>query len=163
MSKRYVSFISPCPATLRVRYSGVVSYLHKDINMLERTRQFVSKMCTKIWDSSYMYHELLETLHLPTLAQCRLHLSLCLMYRTIHGYFPPNNINIVPSGTSSHYTTLCRSYSLHQPFARTDSSFLPNTVLHWNSLPEYVVTSPSLSSFKHDLSLSTSQFGYAVY
>ena len=79
------------------------------------------------------------------------------MHRTIHGllYFPPNIINIIPSGTSSHYA---RSYSLHQPFARTDSylhSFLPNTVLHWNSLPEYVVTSPSLSSFKHDLSLFT--------
>ena len=73
------------------------------------------------------------------------------MYRIIHGlmYFPPNIV--VPSGTPPHYT---RSYSLHQPFARTDSylySFLPNTVSYWNTLPEYVVASSS-SSFKRNLS-----------
>ncbi len=101
-------------------------------------------MCTKTWDSSY--NELLDRLHLPTLAQRRLHLSLCFMYRIIHRllYFHPNII--VPSSTSSHYT---RSYSLYQPFARTDSylhSFLPNTVSQWNTLPEYIVASPSLPS-----------------
>ena len=74
------------------------------------------------------------------------------MYRIIYGlmYFPPNIV--VPSSTPSHYP---RSYSLHQPFARTDSylySFLPNTVSYWNTLPEYVVASPSLSSFKRNLS-----------
>ena len=45
----------------------------------------------------------------------------CFMYRIIHRlmYFPPNIV--VPSCTPSHYT---RSYSLHQPFAHTDSCIL---------------------------------------
>ena len=105
----YLSLVRP-----HLEYAAPVwsPYLHKNINMLERSSR------AKIWDSSY--NELLERLHLPTPAQRRLHLSLCFMYRTIHGllYFPPNIINIVPSGTSSHYA---RSYSLHQPFTRTDS------------------------------------------
>ena len=83
----YLSLVRP-----HLEYAAPVwsPYLHKDINMLERTQQFASKMCTKIRDSSY--NELLERLHLPTLAQHRLHLSLCFMYRTIHKllYFPPN-------------------------------------------------------------------------
>ncbi len=129
----YLSLVRP-----HLEYAAPVwsPHLHKDIAKLERTQQFASKMCTKTWDSSYN-DELLDRLHLPTLAQRRLHLSLCVMYRIIHVllYFPPNNI-IVPSSTSSHYI---RSYSLYQPFARTDSylhSFLPNTVSQWNTFPE---------------------------
>ncbi len=127
-------------------------------------------MCTKPWD--YSYNELLDRLHLPTLAQRRLHLSLCFMYRIIHGllYFPPNII--VPSSTSSHYTSslvprlskrmkawgrgyYTRSYSLYQPIDSYLYSFLPNTVSQWNTLPEYVVASPSLPSviFLLDFSL----------
>ncbi len=151
-SKRCASFTSRSLVQQHLEYGAPVwsPHLHTDITMVERTQQFASKMCTKPWDFSY--NELLDRLHLPTLAQRRLHLSLCFLYRIIHGllYFPPNVF--VPSSTSSHYT---RPYSLYQPFARTDSylhSFLPNTVPQWNTLPEYVVASPSLSSFKRNLS-----------
>ena len=94
--------------TITLEYTALVwsPHLHKDITILEKIQQFASKICTKTWDCSY--NELLDRLQLPTLAQRRLHLSLCFMYRIIHGlmYFPPNII--VPSSTPSHYT---RSYS----------------------------------------------------
>ena len=149
LQQLYLSLVRP-----HLKYAAPVwsPHLNKYIIMLERTQQFACNMCTKIWDSSN--NELLDRLHLPTLAQRRLYLSLCFMYRIIHGlmYFPTNII--VPSSTSSHYT---RSYSLYQPFARTDSylhSFLPNTLSQWNILPDqYVVDSPSLCSFKHNLSI----------
>ena len=141
----YLSLVWP-----HLEYAAPVwsPHLNKYITMLERTQQFACKMC-KIWDSSN--NELLDRLHLPRLAQHRLYLSPCFMYRIIHGLMNfPTNI-IVPSSMSSHYT---RSYSLYQPFARTDSYLhsLPNTVSQWNILPEYVVDSPSLCSFKHNLS-----------
>ena len=142
----YLSLVRP-----HLEYAAPVwsPYLHKDINIFERTQQFASKMCTKIWDSSY--NELLERLHLPTLAQRRLHLSSCTGLST--GYCIFLLILLISSLAAHHLTTL----GLIQPFARTDSYLhSSNTVLHWNSLTEYMLlTSPSLSSFKHDLSLFT--------
>ncbi len=72
---------------------------------LERTQQFASRMCTNNWDGGY--DELLDMLELPTLAQRRLHMRLCFMYKIIRGllYFPPNVV--IPSNILSHYS---RSY-----------------------------------------------------
>ena len=128
-------------------------HLQKDIDMLEKTQKFATKVCTKLWDWSY--HELLAKLHLPTLTQRRLHIDLCLMYKIIHGlmYFPPDIVT--PSTTVTHNP---RSLLLQEPFARTNAyknSFLPRSISNWNSLPNYVVLSPSFSSFKHSLSLYT--------
>ena len=72
----YLSIVRP-----HLEYATQVwsPYMHKDIMMLERTQLFACKMCTRTWDSSY--DELLKRLHLLTLEQRRLHLSLCFMYR----------------------------------------------------------------------------------
>ena len=101
-------------------------------------------------------------LHLPTLTQHRLHIDLCLMYKIIHGlmYFPPDIVT--PSTTVTHNP---RSLLLQEPFARTNAyknSFLPRSTSNWNSLPNYVVLSPSFSSFNHSLSLYTLQLGYTI-
>jgi len=42
----------------------------------------------------------------------------------------------------------------YQPFAHTNcflNSFIPHAVSRWNTLPELVVSAPSLSTFKHSL------------
>ena len=54
---------------------GLLMHLQKDIAMLEKTQQFASRICTKNWDAGY--HELLDMLDLPSLAQRRLHTRLC--------------------------------------------------------------------------------------
>ena len=71
----------------------------------------------------------------------------------LHGlmYFPPDIVT--PSTTVTHKP---RSLLLQEPFAWTNAyknSFLPRSTSNWNSLPNYVVLSPSVSSFKHSLSL----------
>ena len=128
-------------------------HLQKDIAMLEKTQQFASRICTKNWDAGY--HELLDRLDLPSLAQRRLHTRLCYVYKIVHGllYFPPDVV--VPSSALSHNP---HSHLLYQPFAHTNSylhSFIPNSVSNWNMLPDYVVSSPSFTSFKYNLSLFT--------
>ena len=82
----YLSLVRP---HLEYATSAWSPHLQKDITMLEKTQRFATKVCTKLWDSSY--HDLLDKLRLPTLAQRRLHVDLCLMYKIIHGlmYFPP--------------------------------------------------------------------------
>ena len=105
----------------------------------------------KNWDAGY--HELLDMLDLPSLAQRRLHTRLCYVYKIVHGllYFPPDVV--VPSSALSHNP---RSHLLYQPFAHTNSylhSFILNSISNWNMLPDYVVSSPSFTSFKYNLSL----------
>ena len=148
----YVSLVRP-----HLEYAAPVlsPHLQKDIAMLEKTQQFASRICTKNWDAGY--HELLDMLDLPSLAQRRLHTRLCYVYKIVHGllYFPPDVV--VPSSALSHNP---RSHLLYQPFAHTNSylhSFIPNSVsiANWNMLPDYVVSSPSFTSFKYNLSMFT--------
>ena len=146
----YVSLVRP-----HLEYAAPVwsPYLQKDIAMLEKTQQFASRICTKNWDAGY--HELLDMLDLPSLAQRRLHTRLCYVYKIVHGllYFPPDVV--VPSSALSHNP---RSHLLYQPFAHSNSylhSFIPNSISNWNMLPDYVVSSPSFTSFKYNLSLFT--------
>ena len=92
-------------------------YLQKDIAMLEKIQQFASRICTKNWDAGY--HELLDMLDLPSLAQRRLKKKrLCYAYKIVHGllYFPPDVV--VSSSALSHNP---RSHLLYQPFAHTNS------------------------------------------
>ncbi len=115
--------------------------------LLERTQHFASKMCTKTWHSSY--NELLDRLHQPTLAQRRLHLSLSFMYRTGYCIF----LLILLFLAARHFTTPDHTHFtnlLHVLIHTWTPSYL--TLSQWNTLPEYVVASPSLSSFKRNLS-----------
>ena len=69
-------------------------YSHIWNMLLQKTKQFASKICNKNWDDAY--HELLDMLDLPSLAQRRLHTRLCYVYKIVHRllYFPPD---VVPS------------------------------------------------------------------
>ena len=80
-------------------------------------------MCTKSWDTSY--DDLQELLNLPSLSNHRI-------------FFKLRSVLIE---TKSHIN---RSLQLTQPFVRTNSyyySFVPNSIFHWNLLPEYKISS----------------------
>ena len=77
--------------------------LTKDITKLENVQKFALKMCTKSWDSGYQ--DLLDLTQMPTLENRRLYLSLCTLYKIIHGHFYfPDNVFI--SQPSRHFQTL---------------------------------------------------------
>jgi len=97
------------------------------------------------------YEELLSTLQLSSLTNRRLFLKLCTIFKVLHGlcYFPQNVFSA--RETRSH---VCRPLMLTHPFARTNSyfySFVPHSILQWNNLPEHVVSSSSMHSFKESL------------
>ena len=142
----YISIVRP-----HMEYAAPVwdPHLRKDQDLLESTQKFACKMITRKWDKGY--DELLNMTNLPSLADRRLYLKLCSLYKIVHNlsYFPPNII--VPKVTRSYTST---PFTLYQPFAHTNcflNSFVPHCVSHWNSLPESVVSSPSLATFKHSL------------
>jgi len=81
---------------------------------------------------------------LPSLTNRRLYLKLCSLYKIVYdlSYFPPDIV--VPKVTRSYTST---PFTLYQPFAHTNcflNSFIPHSVSHWNTLPELVVSAPSL-------------------
>ncbi len=130
----YISIVRP-----HLEYAAPVwdPHLRKDCELLEHTQKFAFKICTKTWDKGY--DDLIDMINLPPLANRRLHVKLCSLYKIVHDllYFPPNIV--VPKVTRSH---TCTPYTLQQPFARTNSyfySFVPRSISLWNALPEFVV------------------------
>ncbi len=129
----YISLVRP-----HLEYAAPVwdPHLQRDIQLLERTQKFACRMSSKTWDAGY--GELLF-------------LKMCTVFKIVRNlcYFPPDFFSTRESRTYTH-----RSYLLTQPFARTNSyfySFVPNSVLQWNSLPEPIISKPSLPAFKHSL------------
>ena len=115
---------------------------------LKEHKKFACRMCTKAG-----YEDLLDTLQLLSLSNRRLFLKLCTLFKIVHGlcYFPLHAIS-----TRKARSNKSRTLMLTQPFARTNSyfhSFIINSVLHWNSLPEHVISScsfqQSLSNYIH--------------
>ena len=76
-------------------------------------------MISKNWDKGY--NELLYMTNLPSLADRRLYLKLCSLYKIVHNmtYFPPD---IVVSKVTRSYTST--PFTLYQPFAHTNCFFL---------------------------------------
>ena len=144
----YVSIVRP-----HMEYAAQVwdPHLKRDQDLLESTQKFACKMIPKNWDKGY--DELLYMTNLSSLADRRLYLKLCSLYKIIHNMTCfPHDI-VVPKVTRSYTST---PFTLYQPFAHTNcffSSFVPHTVSHWNSLPESVVSCPSLATFKHSLTM----------
>ena len=124
-------------------------HLRKDQDLLESTQKFTCKVMTKTRDTGY--DDLLNMTNLPSLANIRLYLKLCSLYKIVYdlSYFPPDIV--VPKVTRTYTST---PFTLYQPFAHTNcflNSFIPHSVSHWNTLPELVVSAPSLLTFKHSL------------
>ena len=124
-------------------------YTAKDIEALESVAR---RMATHNWTSSYQ--ELLSLTDLPTLERKRIELQLSHLFKIVHNlcYFPEGLVTV---RECSHYNTrTTHSLTLHQPFAHTNNylnSFLPRTVSFWDKLPEDIVFSASLNSFKSHL------------
>ena len=129
-------------------------HLAKDIQEIERVQAFACRMATHTWRANYQ--ELQSIIKIPTLERRRLELKLGHLFKIIHNlcFFPEGvfcyreQTPLVTSTRSAHSLTLV------QLFAHTNSylySFVPHTISCWNSLPEELVTSSSLTTFKSKL------------
>ena len=124
-------------------------YTCKETHMIESVQKFACKVCLKCWDSDYdaMLH-LLGITHLSTRQQ---YLKLTCLYKVLHGYsyFP---LGVFVYNTFSHLRS--SNYDVVRSFCRTNylyHSFVPNVAHLWNSLPDPIKTSPSVSTFKRCL------------
>ena len=148
--KLYIAIIRP-----HLEYASQVwdPYLQKDQQTLENIQKFACRVCLKRWDLSYP--AMLRTLSIPTLAARRQQLKLCTFFRYV------NQLSIAPIANITHRVPPFQSRHIHDlayvcPIARTNQymySFFPHPINLWNNLPDFVVHSDSLATFKHSLQL----------
>ena len=127
-------------------------YLHKDMQKLELVQKFALKVCLKKWNCSYS--ELLHESGIPELSDRRKILNLLYLYKAANGLMTVPDGIIVPR-LCDHNTHSSNQITYIQPFARTNTyhhSFFPSIISLWNSLPQSVVSAPSVQSFKCNLS-----------
>ena len=144
----YVAQVRPI-----LEYGAVVwdPFLKKDRFLLECTQKFALRMCLKDWN--LYYSSLLCSSHLPSLADRRKYLKLCILFKFIHQLASsPTSFELRHRDSRFGFT----QYKLMQPFARTNSylySFLPSTIHLYNDLPLDILCVVSFSVFKSSLRL----------
>ena len=124
-------------------------YTSQGIESLESIQKFACKVCLKQWDLDY--NSMLQLLDIPPLSTRRKYLKLTTMYNIVanQSYFPPNIFVRHDFPYSTH-----RHANFVRPFARTQymySSFVPSVIMAWNTLPNSIKHSSSISAFKHSL------------
>ena len=135
-------------------------YTYKNIFMLESVQKFARKVCLKWWDLDYnsMLH-LLGITRLSTRYQC---LKLVLLYKAVNGltYFPPGILFLGrhPTCPVVTLTLILLDHFLVQ-IMLIASSFVPNVIMHWNNLLNFVKSSSSVSSTNSPMRTKSMKYG----
>ena len=122
----------------------------KDVNSLERVQRRATKLVKDI--SHLPYEDRLHILNLPSLYDQRLRGDLIESFKIIHHHINVDCKKFFVLNTDSR--TRGHSYKLFKQRFYSDVSkyFLSNRVIDlWNSLPDHIVTAPSINCFKNKL------------
>ena len=124
-------------------------YLRKSINQIEAVQRRATKNIPGFQNLSYP--ERLQKLDLPTLAYRRLRGSMIEVYKILNVY----DQEVIPQMDIRSYTTRGHNQRLYVKAAKKlhpkHHSFQYRCVNPWNSLPENIVNSPNLDTFKNRL------------
>ena len=141
--------------TSRVRpileYGNVIwsPRLIRDIDAVERVQRRATKTVPGI--STMTYPDRLQTLRLPSLVYRRARGDMIETYKYLHNVYDVNN-----EWLRQDPSTRTRGHSMKLEKRRCSSTmrqhcFSNRVIKNWNSLPESVISSPSVNSFKSRL------------
>ena len=135
-----------------LEYANVIwrPHMRKDIENIERVQRRATKCVPTL--SHLNYRERIQYLKLPTLEYRRLRGDMIQTYKLLHGIDDINYQLLFTRARDNR--TRGHSLKLEHNFPRRDLrkySFSTRIVNDWNSLPEEVVTAPSLNAFKSRL------------
>lgn len=152
----YKSVIRP-----HLEYSNVVWHprFKGDTEELEKVQRRATKLVPELADLDY--EDRLRSLKLPSLYYRRARGDMIECYKYLRGiYGVPGDLleRDTDSTTRGHSFKLKKNFAKHA--ARTNF-FSMRVVNAWNSLPETVVSAPSLNSFKNRLDSVWSDFKYS--
>ena len=145
LRKLYVLLIRP-----NLEYCCIVwdPFTKGSIEHLEKTQKLAAKICLKKWNLSYP--TMLRELNLPTLQSRRHIMKLCVVYAILNDsmYFPSGIFVYRNSSISTRTNTPLCLQPVHCSTNYFMFSFVPHSILLWNSLPPCISGSASLLSFK---------------
>ena len=149
--KLYNSLVRP-----HVEYASAVWSPHevKPIHQLEMVQRRAARWTLNRHHNTSSVKGMLEDLQWRTLEQRRTDCRLVLLFQSIHGpvQIPPTNYLQPSLNTTSRKK---HNYTYQQCSTRTNYfkySFFPYTTVIWNNLPYQLVNSPSVISFKAQVS-----------
>ena len=149
--KLYNSLVRP-----HVEYASAVWSPHevKPIHQLEMVQRRAARWTLNRHHNTSSVKGMLEDLQWRTLEQRRTDCRLVLLFQIIHGLvqIPPTNYLQPSLNTTSRKN---HNYTYQQCSTRTNYfkySFFPYTTVVWNNLPYQLVNSPSVISFKAQVS-----------
>ena len=149
--KAFKTFVRPI-----LEYGSVVwsPYLIKDIVAVESVQRFFTKsICRRANIPFTTYHDRLFKLNLQSLERRRITADLMMTFKIVHGLVGLQ-FNQFFSFHSSPYNTRSHRYRLFAKPLKSnfECGFFSNRVVKiWNNLPEMVVESTSLTTFRSRL------------
>ena len=148
----YKSYIRPL-----VEYNTSIwaPYSQGDLDTVENVqRRYTKRICQKLNIKFNGYKQRLDILNLETLENRRIKLDLVLVYKIVNGLIFVNQTEIFQVINTS-YNLRRHKLSLRNPFRITSDIgkyFFTNRIIKvWNDLPETLVNSETLATFKSGL------------
>ena len=136
----------------------------KDIKALEKVQQRATRLVRGL--EGMTYEDRLRTMEMPTLVYRRLRGDMIETYKYMHHLYSVDGTNLLPiHDSSSAMTTRGHSYKLKKRFCHIQlraKFFSMRVVDIWNSLPEDIVSAPSVESFKGKLDRHWKNYRYQM-
>ena len=128
-------------------------YLKKDTDKLEKVQRKAARFVLHRYQKTESVTALLEELGWSTLQERRKNLRLTLLFKILndHVAVPPDELNIIRYNSR---TRSANSMKLRQITTSTDQykhSFVPRTIINWNSLSNDAVGATNIQGFKSAL------------
>ena len=154
LKKMYTTFILPLLEYGNIVWDNCYMENAKVIESIQLDAARIITGATKVCSTQKLYDES----GIEPLQNCRTIQKLCHLFKIINDLTPLYLLTILPERVQQQSRYILRnSNNFSMPIARTTSyykSFLPSTLRSWNSLDENIKQSPTLSSFKRNISSS---------
>ena len=131
-------------------------YYKSDIHTIESVQMtFTRYLCQRANIKFSNYKNRLDILNLESLESRRVKRDLLLLYKILNGLVDIDAADFFHASTNGGYNLRRHKLQItRQKISKTlcrQNFFSHRIVQHWNELPENIVTSPSLTIFKHKL------------
>jgi len=143
----FTTFVRPM-----LEYGTVIwsPYLLKDIDMIENVQRKFTKRISHMFE--YSYPDRLRILGMESLEYRRLIFDLEMTYKLMHNHIPLKFDDFFSFAPVTSTRSNCRRLTLPSRMTVTCENFFSNRVPRvWNSLPDDVVLSPNIRTFRNRL------------
>ena len=151
----YTSLIRP-----HLDYACIIWNPHQlgDIRAVERVQRSVTRACPSLRHLSYC--DRLEALNLPTMLYRRRRMDMIMMYKILHGL---DGVHFDDLFSFHNTITRTNGYKLYKKFNHLNCRkhfFSQRIINDWNGLPQDIIESENILTFKSKLDLFWQQFRF---